>query len=256
MIGTLTRIRFAEVVAWRTEFLLWLMTLTMPLIMLVFWRAVTRDGAFAGYATADVTAYFMAVLVVALVTECNMVWNLNEDIRTGGLSYWLIRPVHPLVNNVSITLAELPARLVIALPLVAIAMSFESQQPVMQRLATGFIAMALALAINQAVQILIGSLGFWMNRSIMVHRLYEAVSSVLSGYLFPLAFLPDAVREFALWLPFRFMVSVPVEMLTGRHDAMASLWLLTQQFGVALLLNAVALFVWSRGVRRYAAYGG
>jgi ABC-2 type transport system permease protein len=256
VIAVLSRIRFAEVLAWRTEFVLWLMTLTMPLIMLAFWRAVTRDGAFGGYTSSDITAYFLAVLVVVLITECNIVWNLNEDMRTGELSYWLIKPVHPLVNYVAITIAELPVRLLVASPIVLTALlAASSSAPAGRRLVFTAAALLMALAINQAVQVIIACLGFWINRSIMVFKLYEAVGSVLSGYMFPLAFLPDAVRDVAAVLPFRFVISLPVEMLLGMHDVGASLRLLGWQLLMCVVLNLLALGFWKIGVRRYAAYG-
>jgi ABC-2 type transport system permease protein len=256
VIATLARIRFAEVLAWRTEFLLWLMTLTMPLIMLAMWRAVTRDGAFGGYTSSDITAYFLGVLAVVLITECNLVWNLNEDLRTGELSFWLLKPAHPLVNYAAITLAEIPARLAVAAPIVAVALwQSPGGAPMAQRLPCFVLALLLGLGINQAVQVMIGALGFWIHRSLMVFKLYETVGSVLSGYLVPLSFLPAAIAGVAAYLPFRFVLSLPVEFLLGRHDAAAAAYWLAVQALMFVALNALALWTWQRGVRRYAAYG-
>ncbi|OWQ86224.1 hypothetical protein CDN99_20530 [Roseateles aquatilis] len=256
MIRTLARIRFAEVLAWRTEFLLWLMTLTMPLIMLALWRAVTRDGAFGGYTSSDITAYFLGVLAVVLITECNLVWNLNEDLRTGELSFWLLKPAHPLINYLAITLAEVPARLLVAAPVVIAALlQSTGGAPLAQRLPSFALALVLALGINQAIQIIIGCLGFWISRSIMVFKLYETVGSVLSGYLVPLSFLPGAMADVAAYLPFRFVLSLPVEMLLGRHDAATAAYWLAVQALMFVVLNALALWTWKLGVRRYAAYG-
>ncbi|MBB2485172.1 ABC-2 family transporter protein [Mitsuaria sp. WAJ17] len=256
MMLTLARIRFAEVIAWRAEFLLWLMTLTMPLIMLVFWRAVTRDGAFAGYTSQDITAYFLAVLAVALLTECNLVWNLNEDLRTGGLSFWLIKPAHPLSTYLSITLAELPARVLVALPVIGLALhAGGAAEPVGGRLLLFLLSLPMALGINQAVQIMVGSLGFWMDRSITLFKLYEHVGSLLSGYMIPLAFLPAGVRGVADWLPYRFVISLPVELLLGQHDGTTALRLLLVQAAMLVVLNLMAMKVWALGVRRYTAFG-
>lgn len=258
MILAITRVRFAEVLAWRTEFLLWLMTLTMPLIMLVFWRAVAREGRFGSYDATDLSGYFLAVLAVTLLTECNAVWNINEEIRTGELSFWLIKPMHPLLGYATITLAELPLRMIVALPVLAAAVALSLDHGTMQlpaRLTLGTVAIAGGLAINQAVQIIVGSLGFWITKSVMVHRLIGTISSVTSGFMFPIAFLPDGVRDIALWLPFRFILSLPIELMTGRHRLDAALGLLAAQAVIAVAFNLVAFAVWRHGVRRYEAYG-
>ncbi|MGW8142267.1 ABC transporter permease [Sphingomonas zeae] len=256
MIGTLAFIRLRETVAHRAEFLLWLMTLTMPLVMLVFWHAVMADGAFGGYDAAAITAYFLAVVVAYLLTDCDAVWNVNEDIRTGTLSFWLLKPAHPFINYTACTLGEMPARLLISLPILSAALA---QAPLADdlwvRLIAIFAALAMGLAINQALHILIGSVGFWAKRSLMLHRFYAVTSSVLSGAMFPLSFLPRGLQDIAAVLPFRFIIALPVELITGRHGG-GDVWrLLALQVGTCVLLNFFAWFVWRRGVRRYEAYG-
>jgi len=43
---TLLRIGVAEVVAYRAEFLVWILTTNMPLVMLALWHAVTNENLF------------------------------------------------------------------------------------------------------------------------------------------------------------------------------------------------------------------
>ncbi|WP_308824679.1 ABC-2 family transporter protein [Sodalis praecaptivus] len=74
------------------------------------------------------------------------------------------------------------------------------------------------LLLNQAIHLLIVCLTFWMERSLVVHKVYAAASSVLSGFMFPLTFLPDWAGRVARWLPFRFVISLPVEIFTGKHS--------------------------------------
>jgi ABC-2 type transport system permease protein len=60
----------------------------------------------------------------------------------------------------------------------------------------------------------------------------------------------------ALVLPFRFLLSFPVELLLGRLSRAHAFELLAAQTGyVALALAATAL-TWRKGLKRYAAYGG
>ena len=69
----------------------------------------------------------------------------------------------------------------------------------------------------------------------------------LANFLF--GFLPQA-------LPFRFMLSFPVEVMLGKHGRGESFALLGAQWlYVACALLATNL-VWRAGLRRYSAYGG
>ena len=82
------------------------------------------------------------------------------------------------------------------------------------------------------------------------------MSAVLSGYLVPLDLFPQAVQRIALVLPFRFLLSFPVELMLGKPTRLHALELLGAQWlYVAVALVATNL-VWRAGLRRYAAYGG
>jgi ABC-2 type transport system permease protein len=65
---TLLRIGFAEIVAYRAEMAIWVLTATMPLIMLALWNAVARDGPVAGFGQVEFARYFAAALVVRQLT--------------------------------------------------------------------------------------------------------------------------------------------------------------------------------------------
>ncbi|MEN3262783.1 ABC-2 family transporter protein [Sodalis endosymbiont of Spalangia cameroni] len=205
----------------------------------------------------EVPLYYLAVLVTTILTSCNSVWEMNENIRLGDLSFWLMRPVHPFINYGAITLAELGLSLIVALPLLLLAFTlptarntFSWQQSLMLLCAfTG------GLLLNQAIHLLIGCLTFWMERSLVVHKVYAAASSVLSGFMFPLTFLPDWAGRVARWLPFRFVISLPVEIFTGKHSPLAAAFWLTVQAIMVAALYIAAMGVWRLGIRRYTAFG-
>jgi len=255
VIFALIKIRFLETLAYRAESFLWMVTLTMPLVMLVLWRSVAEDGTFHGYTPEDFNIYYLAVLVATLLTGCNSVWEVSEDIRTGGLSFWLMRPMHPFTHYVAVTFAELGLRLLVALPILAIAlaMSLGSSSLNLTRLALLVPAFLNGLLINQAIHLLTGSLSFWMERSLVVHKLYVTACAVLSGYMFPLSFLPGWAEHVALLLPFRFIIALPVEILMEKVAAPVEMVIWQTALAVALL--SVAGLVWRRGVNRYSAFG-
>lgn len=257
MMLALIKIRLLQTFAFRAEFLLWLLTLTLPLIMLFFWQAVAQDGTFHGYTREDFNLYYLAVLVTTILTSCNSVWEMNESIRLGELSYWLMRPVHPFINYGAITLAELILSLIVALPLLLLAATIPiPRNPLsLEHGLLLLLATAGGLLLNQTIHLLIGCLTFWMERSLVIHKVYAAASSVLSGFMFPLTFLPDWAGRVARWLPFRFVISLPVEIMTGRHSSQGAAFWVTVQAIMVAALYAVALLVWRRGIRRYTAFG-
>jgi ABC-2 type transport system permease protein len=103
---------------------------------------------------------------------------------------------------------------------------------------------------------LIGTLALYFESAASIFEAWLGVSAVLSGYLVPLDLFPQAVQRIALLLPFRFLLSFPVELMLGKQTPQHALALLGAQWlYVAAALLATNL-VWRAGLRRYSAYGG
>jgi ABC-2 type transport system permease protein len=79
---------------------------------------------------------------------------------------------------------------------------------------------------------------------------------VLSGYTITVELFPPAVRAAADWLPFRYQIGLPVEILTSAHEPGEALALLARQWAWVAALFGAALALWRGGLRRFAAYGG
>src|SRR5512132_808447 len=92
----------------------------MPLVMLALWSAVARDAPVGRFAQRDFAAYFLAALVVRLMTGAWVIWELNFEIRQGTLAFRLLRPIHPLLAYACENVAAMPLRLALSLPVAVV----------------------------------------------------------------------------------------------------------------------------------------
>lgn len=254
----LLRIGLAETVAYRAEFIIWMLTTTLPLVMLGLWTSVAHEAPFRGFAERDFVAYYLAALIVRNVTGSWVVWQINEEIRSGALSMRLLRPIHPFAGYVATHLSAIPLRALIALP-IAVVMLVTSARDILAEgpleLALFFVSLAGAWILTFAILIILGAIAFWIQRSMGIAEVYFGVFAVLSGYLIPLALMPDWIRVAAELSPFRYMLSAPVEILIGRATGIDAVELVLVEYGWATVAVIGAFVMWSRGVRRYEAYG-
>lgn len=255
---SLMRVAFAEAVAWRAELLIWMLTATMPLVMLALWDAVAQSGPVAGLDRNDVARYFTVTLAVRQLTSCWVVWELNETIRSGALSPHLLRPLGPLWYNVARHFVAIPMRLLVLLPLVGGLLYWRPEmtlpfEPL--RLAVFALSTALAFTLAFSMQVVFGALAFYTGQSLGLFNMWFGLWSVLGGYLMPLRVMPDLLREVALGLPFRCMLSAPVEIGAGQiaPDGFAALLALQAAWTAAAVL--LATWAWRAGLRRYGAFG-
>jgi ABC-2 type transport system permease protein len=258
----LLRIGLAEAVAYRTEFVVWMLTTTMPLVMLALWTAVARGGVVAGdavrFGSSDFVAYYLAALIVRTVTGTWVVWEMNQEIRTGTMSLRLLRPLHPLIAYSAEHLAAVPLRALLALPVAIIMLAAAGgghlvSDPVL--VGVLFASLAGAWLIMFMSMVAIGALGMFIDKSVAVFEVWLGIFGVMSGYMIPLGLMPGWVRTVADWLPFRYMLGFPVETMIGMTTRASALRSLAVQWGYVVVFVAVALAVWRAGVKRFQAFG-
>ena len=256
---TLLRVGFADAVAYRAEFLIWILTTNMSLVMLALWNAVARESPVGPYGQRQFVAYFLCTLVVRLLTGSWVVWEMNYELRQGLLAFRMLRPVHPMVHYAAENLAALPVRAAFALP-IAVASLFAmgadqvTHDPVL--LATFVASVLLAWLINFLAMAIVAVPGFYVESSVSLFQVWFGLYVVLSGYIVPLDLFPGWLAELAKVLPFRFMLSAPVETLLGRFDRLGALAHLGASAAWAAGLLAALVLFWRAGVRRFNAYGG
>jgi ABC-2 type transport system permease protein len=250
----LLRVGVAELVAYRSEMVIWVLSATLPLVMLQLWRAASEAGAVGGYDQGDFVRYFFVTLLVRHLTSVWLVWELNNLIRTGELSPWLLRPVSFLWWQFAETLAAWPLRLVVLGPLMGILLwIWPEAMPsfVWQNWALGFLSILLGLIVQFLIQCCIGLLAFWVDQTLGIMQAWFAVWALLGGYMVPYSLLPAGVQTLAFWLPFRATLGVPIEIILG-----ADPWpLLAYQAGWLVILAGITTKFWQVGIRRYGALG-
>jgi ABC-2 type transport system permease protein len=256
---TLLRVGLSETVAYRAELLVWLLSTNMPLVMLALWSAVARDGAVGRFGQRDFTAYFLAALVVRLLTGAWLIWGLTYEIRQGTLAFRLLRPIHPLITFACENVAAMPLRLLMATPIVAVLLltvgaDHVTRDPLLLAL---FPLMVFgAWLISFLAMAVVGALAFYFESATSLFEIWMGLFGVLSGYLVPLELFPPWVSTLARFLPFRYMLAFPVETIIGMHSRAAALGELAVQWAFVGGLGAAAAGAWRLGLGRFAAYGG
>jgi ABC-2 type transport system permease protein len=256
---TMLKVGFADAVAYRGEMLVWLLSTNMPLIMLVLWSAVAAEAPVGRYGQRDFAAYFLTALVVRLLTGAWVIWTMNMEIKNGQLAMRLIRPVHPFLMFAAENVAAWPLRLVMALPIAVVAVYavgggyFTSDW---RQWLLFPVSVVSAWLLNFSVMLLVGCLAFFWQSSFSAFEVWSLLYMVFSGYVVPLDLFPAGLRTVLAYLPFRYLLSSPIETALGSVPLSASLLDIGRQWLFILFFLGLALVLWARGIKRYEAFGG
>jgi ABC-2 type transport system permease protein len=257
---TLLRIGFAEILAYRAQVLVWILTSTMPLVNLALWHSVARGKTIGRFGRPEIVAYFLATFIVHQLTGTSVAWVLGQEIRSGNFSMRLLRPIHPMLVYSAENLSATPIRAILSIPVAVIALIFAGDQLARDSFLwfAAFWAVFGAWLINFLVMSVLGSLAFFLESSRSFMYAWQALSMALSGYLFPLDFLslglpqgPTILRH----LPFYYISGFPIELMLGLHDRITALRGLGIAYAYVLALLLFGQLVWRAGLRRWNAYG-
>lgn len=230
-----------------------------PVIYLVVWSsvAVQQGGSVGGYTPGTLAAYY---IVWTLVRNMNIVftpYGWEDRIQRGRLGMELMRPLHPIHNDVAYFAGWKLAVIIMWLPLAAIlAFIFKPVlNPTFFQVVAFFFAIWGAYLIRTMLLALLGMICFWTTRVGAIYELFFALELILSGRMVPMTLMPTWVQHLAGWLPFQWTFYFPINALVGQVQTselltglgMQLLWIIAGILAVNL--------VWRFGIRRFSSVG-
>lgn len=252
------RVNVMLTLEYRAGFLIYMInSVAAPSIALLVWLTV-QESATLPLGRSELVTYFLLMCVVSMLTSTWTAEYLAEDIRTGGLSKYLLRPA-PMVHQVGNNVGEKIVKLGLILPLVVlVSLAFQADlqlpsDPV--RWLCFAVALVLAGALNLLVDFLLGSTAFFLLDVSGVIALEGLLAGLLAGRFVPLSFFPPEMAPALAAQPWRYLLSFPLEIVTGVLSPEEIGWGFGMQLAYLGGLAVVLRLVWRRGLRGYAATG-
>jgi ABC-2 type transport system permease protein len=230
-----------------------------PVVYLVVWRTIAEQqgGSVEGITAGQFAAYF---IVWTLVRNMNIVltpFAWEERIKEGSFATQLLRPIHPIHEDLAGFIGWKFVMIAMWLPIGAVltAIFRPDLSPRLLQVAVFLVAIWGAYLIRALLQWALGMITFWTTRVAAIFEAYYLSEMVLSGRLFPIRLLPDWAERLTWFLPFRWGFAFPITALTGPitdRELMIGL-------GMQLLWTSIGALVvrltFSRAVRRFSSVG-
>ena len=233
--------------------------------MLSLWRTIYmgdgRAGEHNGFTQAQMIFYYLLVAVVDVFTAVNEDdWQIAADIREGNISQFLLKPMDYLWYRLGLFFSGRIAFVAMAaVPLAVFIFCFRQYfLPPPDAVTFGIFLVSLALTalLQFFISFAMAMLAFWLLEISTFIFILFAFEYLASGHLFPLDVLPPGLKQILFLTPFPYQLYFPIQIYMGKV-AGAWLWLgLATQWLWVVVAYGFACFMWRRGVKKYAAYGG
>ncbi len=254
-VSTLLQVYYAYMVEYRAELLLWVLSGSLPIILMGIWTEAAKSGHFQLSAIAF-ARYFLAVFLIRQLTVVWVVWEFEKEVVEGRLSSRLLQPLHPIWHHVAQHLAERLARLPFSFALIAFFFVLYPQAfwvPTIAQFGLGLLTILLAFTLRFLIQYMFALMAFWTERASSLEQIWFLFFLFLSGYLAPLETFPPSLRDFVMLTPFPYVIYFPAAVFLGMPVAIPE--------GILVMGVWTAIFwgitqvLWQKGLKQYSGMG-
>jgi len=245
---------------YRVATYMWLVgMLAEPIVYLVVWTTIAdqQGGSVQGITTGEFAAYY---IVWTLVRNMNIVftpYGWEWRIREGELSAALLRPLHPIHDDIAGFAGWKVVTIILWLPIAAVLwIAFDPSIDLRAAEIAAFcVAIWGAYLIRTMFLTSLGMVTFWTTRVSALFELAVGLELLLSGRLVPLPLMPAWAEDVANVLPFKWSFYFPIQALVGDLSNTELLEGLGIQLLWIVVLTGLFLVVWRFAIRRYSAVG-
>lgn len=242
---------------YRVEMIVWVIGGTVPLFMMFIWTELAKHQPVAGYDQSAFAAYFLMAFLVRHMTPFIVLRELDREIRLGGLSARLLRPLDPYWGLFVAQATDALFRLPIVIPIMIAGFLLTDAWHAVYWERSGLFALALigSVAVFFHLHYCLGLMAFWTDRIVAVEGLIYTMYFSLGGGLIPIDLLPGWAQAIVAATPFPYILGLPVELITKQMPLSSVGVALLIQYSWAAGLAVAGRVLWHRGLRRYEAVG-
>lgn len=249
---------------YRANFLLSMVSAVFPIFIQFFlWSSIYQGDVtqvINGYTFYQIIAYTVMASIISRLIRTGFEYDINDDIKNGGLNKYLVKPVDYFTYRLSCFLGQklmqtLFLLLVIAGVLMFLVIKFGFILTIPQ-VVLFILSLLLAFVLNFMIFFTVAMIAFWLFEIGFLFEAIRIIIIMLSGGIFPLDIFGDKAALILSYLPFKYTINFPVELLNGRLGSGKEIQGFMLQLVWVVVFAFLSKLFWKAGNKRYVAVGG
>ncbi len=229
------------------------------LMFFYLWSSIYKDGQRVGdYNLNGITTYYLLVIFLGVIIKSNdIAWKVGDEIRFGAVTNYLLKPMSYFWDKIFGALGDVIYKFLIYIGSILFIFLFfknyltpiNNTEQIIYFLALVFIGLILYLVFFY----IIGISAFWFGFIFGFNSSMHMIVNFLSGSMIPLDLLPEVIQKINNFLPFKYMLYVPIQVFTGKLDATPHIIIIPLLW--IILLYIIATIIFKYGIKKYEGYG-
>ena len=255
---------FAQEFAYRANFIMWRVRNVLQILLVFFlWSTVFTNPQteLFGYNRDKILTYVFGIFILRALVLSSRAVDIAGEIARGDLTnyllkpmnyikYWFTRDISSKVLNLGFATVEIVILYFFLRPTF-----FIQTDPLQIFLFLASITFAVVMFFGLLV--LVNFVSFWFPEGGWASQFLIIVifTEFLSGAIFPIDILPEAIQNVLYALPFPYLMFFPLQIYLGK----LSMEVMLQGLLISGIWMTVMIFamnqVWARGIKKYSAVG-
>lgn len=230
-----------------------------PILMIAIWRVILEAGTKVSFSYQQFVTYYLLSTVFYRIVQVWSLENVSREIYGGTFSNWLLRPLFYLKIDLAHNIGLKFTRLITIIPIFFLIELFYKKDFMFIIDGANLYILILSLILGFFLYFIMENslslLSFWFEQMGKFSEIYFIVNNFFSGGVLPLAILPSVLKSAMVFLPFRYLLSFPLEislhLLTGKQMMQG----LTIELGWIVIFIGMYFWLLPKGLRKYTDVG-
>lgn len=230
-----------------------------PILMIAVWRVVLEAGAKVDFSYPQFVTYYLLSTVYYRLVQVWSLENVSREIYSGTFSNWLLRPLFYLKIDLAHNFGLKVTRLITIFPIFFL-IEFFYQKDFMNTITiVNIFILILSLILGFFLYFVMENsfslISFWTEQMSKFSEIYYIINNFLSGGVLPLTLLPGPLKTLVMFLPFRYLLSFPLEISMNLLTVKQIIQGLSIELGWIIFFTLMYFWLLPKGLRKYTDIG-
>jgi ABC-2 type transport system permease protein len=212
----------------------------------------------SGFTFSQLMGYYILTNFAGAYFWSDMDSRISDRIRDGKLIVDLARPATLLRTFVATEMGQTLFVLAVqTAPIIIMGvLLFNLRAGSLLSLVLSIISFSIAIVLSMIFVFFVGLSSFWLTRYHGVRYARSALTWILCGGVFPLAFLPQFWQKILIILPFQHFVYTPIQIFLGGYTSITALEMIGLQIMWLVIFYGLVKLAWPRAMAKFSEAGG